>query len=71
MLDEEDNDFVDEFNRVINDASIPDAEDYTPDTFDGYLSMEIGLTCGQDNKLQHARVKRRVVDKEWTTNRNS
>ena len=42
-LDEEDNDFIDEFNRVINDSSIPDAEDYTPDTFDGYLSMEIGL----------------------------
>ena len=63
-LDEEDNEFIDEFNRVINDTSVPDAEDYTPDTFDGYLSMEIGLPRGDDDELQHARVKRRAVDED-------
>ena len=40
-LEEEDNNFIEEFNRVISDASVPDTEEYTPDTFDGYLSMQI------------------------------
>ena len=49
---------------MINDTSVPDAEDYTPDTFDGYLSMEIGLPRGQDDELQYAKVKRRAVDED-------
>ena len=63
-LDEEDNDFIEEFNRVINDSSIPDVEEYTPDTFDGYLSMEIGIPRGPDDELMHAKVKRRAVDED-------
>ena len=35
-LDDEDNDFIEEFNRVIDDSSVPDTEDYTPNMFEGY-----------------------------------
>ena len=63
-LDKEDNDFIEEFNRVISDASVPDAEEYTPDTFDGYLSMQIGLPRGPDDELHYAKVKRRAVDED-------
>ena len=69
-LDDDDPEFVAEFNRVIDDESIPDAdnnvagitEDSTPDAFDGYLNMEIGLPRGEDDKLQHAIVKRRKLN---------
>ena len=63
-LNEEDDEFAEEFKRVISDSSIPDAEEYTPDTFDGYLNMEIGLPRGQDDELLHAKVKRRAVDED-------
>ena len=70
-LDDDDPDFVEEFNRrVIDDDSIPDADkeqesivkDSTPDAFDGYLNMEVGLPHGDDDKLQHAVLKQRKVD---------
>ena len=63
-LDDEDNDFIEEFNRVISDSSVPDAEDYSPDTFDGYLSMQIGIPRGSDNELHYAKVKKRAVDED-------
>ena len=63
-LNDEDNDFVEEFNRVISDNTIPEQDDYTEDTFDGYLKMEIGLPRGDDDELHHAKVKRRAVDED-------
>ena len=58
-----DNEFVEEFNNVISDNSIKNADDYedtyTPDTMDSYLNMELGLPRGPDGELQHAVVKRR------------
>ena len=54
----------DSFNRVINDKSVPDVEEYTEDTFDGYLTMEIGLPRGDDDELLRARVKRRAITQD-------
>ena len=61
-LSDDDQDFVEEFNRVINDESIPEADAYSPDSHDSYLNMEIGLPRGDDDALLHATVKRRAVD---------
>ena len=69
-LEEEDIDFIEDFNRVINDASIPEVDrpngesnqSFTPDAFDSYIGMEVGMPRGDDDNLMHARVKRRAVD---------
>ena len=64
---DEDPEFVEEFNRVINDATLPEADklemrEYTPDAFDDYINMELGLPRGEDGELVHAIVKRRKID---------
>ena len=62
ILDEE---FLEEFNKTISDNSVSHVEDqYTPDSFDGYLNMEVDMPRGSDGELQHAKVKRRAVDDE-------
>lgn len=58
-----DEEFIDEFNKVISDSNVKEVdEEPTPDAFDPYVSMEIGLPRGADDELQHAHVKKRVVD---------
>ena len=67
-LEDEDNDFIDSFNRIIDDKSIPHIDDfnddgeYTADTTDNYLNMELGLPRGVNDTLLHATVKRRAID---------
>ena len=61
-----DTDFMDEFKNVINDASIPEADNYhsyreEDDTFDGYLKMKVNLPHGKDDNYECATVKRRAV----------
>ena len=60
-IDDEDPEFLEEFNRIISDESIKDVDDFKTDP-DPYLQMEIGLPRGDDAALVHARVKRRAVD---------
>ena len=68
--DEIDNEFIEEFNRVISDKSIREADefdddgDFTPDSLDDYIHMEIGLPRGDDDALLHATVKKRAIDSE-------
>lgn len=38
--------------------------DPTPDSYDGYLNMEIGMPRGEDGEIEHAVVKRRAYDKD-------
>ena len=67
---DEDLDFLEDFNRIIKDNSILEADElnkyeethHTSEAFDGYISMEIGLPRGSDDSLHHAKVKRRAVD---------
>lgn len=40
-IDEEDPEFVKEFNKVISDDSIKNVDEMTPDSYDLYLTMEI------------------------------
>lgn len=58
ILDEDNNVFNQEYNIVINNESIPEADksqpredNYTTEAFDGYINMEIGLPCGDNGKL--------------------
>jgi hypothetical protein len=67
-LENEDDEFLDEFNRVIKDPHLAKAEDDhdTPSEYgveDSYLDMELGIRR-DDEGLHHARVKRRAVDKD-------
>ena len=65
--DEADPLFKEEFDKVINKDLIPEADQLqhhegTPEIYDGYINMEIGLPPGIEGELLHARVKRRVID---------
>ena len=69
-LEGEDQDFIDEYSRVIDDAAIKHADDAAPPSevgeIDPYLGMELGLPRGDDATLQHATVKKRAVDDDGT-----
>jgi hypothetical protein len=45
-----------------SEETSPKTEDPTPDSYDGYLNMEIGMPRGEDGAVEHAIVKRRAVD---------
>jgi hypothetical protein len=65
---DEDPDFVEEFQHVISDQSVPEQDDnFTPDVFDDtYLHMEIALPRGGGDQedTQFAKVVKRLRDKE-------
>ena len=58
--------FVAEYNKVVSDNTVPEADDVYDCSKDNYLSMEIGLARGADDQLHTAVVKRRAVDIEGT-----
>ena len=64
-VDQFDEEFAEEMNRVIDDNRLPHAYDDIPlptHNDDPYLNMEIGLTRGDDGALHHAIIKRRKLD---------
>ena len=66
-LEDEDEDFFSEFNRVIDDSEVKDVEDIKPEDFgevDQYLDMELGFRRGDDAEIHFAKVKRRAVDED-------
>ena len=66
-MEQEDEIFYNEFTKDINDPSIREADDeYNIDYCkkDPYLGMKLGIPCGPDDNIQHARVKKRVVDEK-------
>ena len=62
-LIEQDEDFYNEFVRIVDDDDVPDADDaFTPDMFDDtYLNMELALDRG-DEGPELARVTKRLRD---------
>ena len=65
-LEDEDEEFLKEFHRVIDSKDVKNAESIEASEFgttDPYLSMELGLNRGEDG-LHLARVKRRALDDE-------
>ena len=66
-LNENDEEFMREYRHVIKPNDVPTdekviPEEPTPDSFDGYLKMELGMPRGADGEIEHATVKRRAVD---------
>ena len=64
-LELEDQDFMDEYQRVINDPTLLDADEHEDIVGkDPYINMELGLPRGPDGQLMRAVVKQRVTDEE-------
>ena len=60
-----DQSFIDEMNKVIADETIPQADNINnSDVLDGYVNMEVALPRGEEGKLEHAIVKKRAVDRD-------
>lgn len=61
---EDDSDFADEFNRIYDNIDVKEADDeFTPDSYDHYLHMELAIDRGGDHP-EHARVTKRLKDKD-------
>ena len=66
-LEKEDDEFYHQFMKVINDASLLEADDKYNQEFgrkDNYIDMKLGIVRGPDGDVQQAHVKKRVVDDE-------
>ena len=67
-LDDEDDEFIEEFKRVIDDKELKDIDvmmNRESGTRDTYLNMELGFQRDEEG-LHYARVKRRVIDADGT-----
>ena len=64
----EDDEFFNDFSRVIDDAQLKHADDVNLDsievTSDPYVGMEMALTRGGEGEMKHATVRRRLRDGE-------
>ena len=63
-MEHEDDEFFTQFNKAINDPSLKEADDFNEEygKEDPYIGMNLGLPRGPDDELQHAKVKKRVID---------
>ena len=63
-LEDEDEDFIKEYNKVIESNAVKHIEDYVDHSDDPYTSMELGLNLQDEEGLHHAVVKKRAVDED-------
>ena len=64
-IEQEDDEFFDQFDKAINDPSLKEADDYYNQEYgvdDQYIGMNLGLPHGPSDKLQQAKVKKRIID---------
>jgi len=62
---EDDQDFIDEFQRVFSSEDIPEADnEFEPDSYDNYISMEVALDKSEKDYPQLARVTKRLRDNQ-------
>jgi len=59
-LENEDEDFINEFNRVITSADLPISHDEKIGA-DNFINMEVGINM-EEQGFRHGRVKRRAID---------
>jgi hypothetical protein len=52
--------FIAKMNRQVpyNEDFVPEQDDFTPDTFDSYLQMELALLQGPDDQPQYGKVRK-------------
>ena len=62
MIDQEDQYFINEYKRVIDDKTLPHMDKVDMTQKDTYLHIELGLPRGSDENFIHAVVKKRIVD---------
>ena len=64
--DDEDPAFFDEFTRIIDDATLPHADEVenVEVSTDNYVGMEFALARGGEGEMIHATVRRRLNDEE-------
>lgn len=67
-MEQEDDEFFDQFNKAISDPTLKEADEYNQEygVEDPYIGMNLGLPHGPDDGLQHAKVKKRVIDDNGT-----
>ena len=58
-LDEYASEFTTEFQHIVNDDSIPEADKYYQNN--GYMNMEVGMRRGADGGIERAMVKKRAI----------
>eukprot|EP00978_Attheya_sp_CCMP212_P021853 scaffold64233_cov58-Attheya_sp.AAC.3 len=71
-MEDEDKDFIEEYNRVINDATLSEVDniDKKLGQSDPYLTMELWIPRGDDDELEFAKVTKRAKDDEDNTKCN-
>ena len=58
----DDPDFEEEFQRIITDKDLPEADySFTSDSYNRYLQMELAFDCGDDSPY-FAKVTKRLRD---------
>ena len=58
----DDPDFQEEFQRIISDKDLPEADNsFTPDSYEGNFKMELAFDCGDDGPY-FAKVTKRLMD---------
>ena len=62
-VDEHDEEFIDEFRNKVSDDSIPEV-DVKCNEKDNYVNMEINIPRGVEGEIEHARVKKRALDRD-------
>jgi hypothetical protein len=65
-MEDEDDDFVEEYNQVINNATLPEVDEIDKELgqSDPYLRMKLGIPRGDDDELEFAKVTKRAKDDE-------
>jgi len=64
-IEQEDDEFFDQFDKAINDPSLKEADDHYNQEYgvdDPYIGMNLGLAHGPSDELQQAKVKKRIID---------
>jgi hypothetical protein len=65
--------FMEEMNRQVpyDEDFVPEQDDFTPDTFDSYLQMELSLAQGPDDKpISYGKVSKRLKGQRWQAHRS-
>ena len=62
-LDDEDQDFIDNYNRVIDSQDVKHVEDLKIRE-DNFVGMEVGIRRGDDARLDRGIVKKRAIGED-------
>lgn len=64
-INKKDPDFIADFSYIIDNQSIKDTDESTPDLYNSYLNMELIFYRGPDLPPMSAQLKRLALDFDW------